>query len=252
MRIARFCVAACLVLAAVPAAAQDAAMRLPALAERMAKLQAQLGQGVLAERSRRALKQSMREFDASLRAAAAIAPNPEAKENYALLALLWHDYRSWVVKPPSKENARRLSDRAEEVTWVAAKGARMIHEPGRGGTGRLALDAAHAATLGQRVARLHLLRRWGLRDAGIERQLAGATEDLGATMERLRKVASNTPEIETQLRVASDQLSFLSQAVKDLEGGRGTARQVEFIAKAGDNIMESMARVARLYEGLPP
>lgn len=227
-------------------------MRLEALAERMAKLQAQLGQGVLAERSRRALKESMREFETSLRAATASAPNLEAKENYALLALLWQDYRAWVVKPPSKDNARRLAERAEEITWIASKGARMILEPGRKGTGRLALDAAHAATLAQRVARLHLLRRWGLRDAGIEKQLMAATEDLGATMEKLRKSPSNTPEVETELRVAGDQLSFLAQAVQDLEGGRGTARQMEFIAKAGDNIMESMTRVARMYEGIAP
>ncbi|MEP7262789.1 MAG: hypothetical protein ABI669_16380, partial [Usitatibacter sp.] len=104
----------------------------------------------------------------------------------------------------------------------------------------------------QRVARLHLLRRWGLRDAGIEKQLMAATEDLGATMEKLRKSPSNTPEVETELRVAGDQLSFLAQAVQDLEGGRGTARQMEFIAKAGDNIMESMTRVARMYEGIAP
>jgi len=113
----------------------------------------------------------------------------------------------------------------------------------------LALDAAHAATLSQRVARLHLLRRWGVRDASIDAQLARSSEALAATMEKLRKAPANTPEVDTELQVASDQLGFLLQAVKELEGGRGSVRQMEFVAKAGDNILDSMQRVARLYEG---
>ena len=52
--------------------------------------------------------------------------------------------------------------------------------------------------------------------------------------------------------MAEGQLGFLLQAAQDLEGGRGSLRQMEFIAKAGDNIFESMERVVRLYEGLAP
>lgn len=252
MRRARAGLVLWLALLALPAASQEASLRLETLAERMAKLQAQLGQGVLAERSRRALAESMREFDNALRAATLGTSNAEARENYALLALLWRDYRAWVLKPPSKENAKRLAERAEEVAYIAAKGARLAREPGRKGAGLLALDAAHAATLAQRVARLQLLRHWGLRDASLEKQLALATVDLGATMEKLRQAPLNTPELESELQVANDQLSFLVQAVKDLDGGRGSARQMEFIAKAGDNIMELMARVARTYEALAP
>ncbi len=242
--------AGCLALVALPAASQDPSLRLEALTERIAKLQAQLGQGVLAERSRRAQGEAMRDFEVALRAAAAGAPSAEARENYLLLGLLWQDYRGWALKPPSKENARRLADRAQELAWVAAKGARMAQEPGRKGTGRLALDAAHAATLSQRVARLHLIRRWGVRDASIDSQLGAATEGLRATLDKLRAATLNTPEVDAELQVAGDQLAFLLQAAKDMEGGRGTARQLEYIAKAGDNILESMQRVARLYEGL--
>jgi hypothetical protein len=194
----------------------------------------------------------VREFDGALRAVLARGGSPEVRDNYLLLGLLWQDYRGWALKPATRDNAKRLADRVEEVSWIAAKGARMISEPGRKGTGRLALDAAHAATLSQRVARLHLLRRWGLRDATLERQLDAASADLRATMEKLRRAASNTPEIDTELQVAEGQLGFLLQAAQELEGGRGNLRQMEFIAKAGDNIFESMERAVRLYEGLAP
>ena len=227
-------------------------MRLEALAERIAKLQAQLGQGVLAERSRRAMPEAVRDFDAALRAVAARSATQEIRDNYVLLRLLWQDYRGWALKPPSRDNAKRLADRAEEVSWIAAKGARLVLEPGRKGTGRLALDAAHAATLAQRVARLHLLRRWGLRDEGLATTLALSSADLRATIEKLRNSPHNTPEIDSELQVAEGQMGFLLQAAQELEGGRGSLRQMEFIAKAGDHILESMERVARLYEGLSP
>lgn len=252
MTLARACAAAFVALAAMAAGAQEPAMRLEGLAERIAKCQAQLGQGVLADRTRRALPEVVREFDTALRAVSARGGSPEVRDNYLLLGLLWQDYRAWALRPATRDNAKRLADRVEEVAWIAAKGARMVTEPGRRGTGRLALDAAHAATLSQRVARLHLLRRWGLRDASIERQLAASSTDLRATLEKLRAAAANTPEIDTELQVAEGQLGFLLQAAQELEGGRGSVRQMEFIAKAGDNIFESMERAVRLYEGLAP
>ena len=125
-------------------------------------------------------------------------------------------------------------------------------EPGRKGTGKLALDAAHAATLSQRVARLHLLRHWGVRDSSIDAQLKAASEDLQATMVKLRDAPLNTPEIDTELQVAEGQMGFLLQAAKELDGGRGSARQMEFIAKAGDHMLEATERAVRLYEGLSP
>ena len=82
--------------------------------------------------------------------------------------------------------------------------------------------------------------------------LEGASAELRATLERLRAAGANTPEIETELAVAAGQLQFLLQAAQELEGGRGSSKQLEFIAKAGDHILESMERAARLYEGLAP
>jgi hypothetical protein len=252
MRARAWLAAGLLTCVAIPALAQDPAMRLEALAERIAKFHAQLGQGVLAERSKRGLLDAVRDFDSGLRAVMARPANAEVRDNYLLLQILWQEYRGLALKAPNRDNAKKLADRVEEVAWIAAKGARLGVEPGRKGTGRLALDAAHAATLSQRVARLYLLRRWGVRDSSIDKQLDAASADLSATLEKLRDAQLNTPEVETELQVAEGQLGFLTQAAGELEGGRGNMRQMEFIAKTGDHIFESMERAARLYEGLAP
>lgn len=251
MKRARAALAA-LITCAATAWAQEPALRLEPLAERIAKLQAQIGQNVLAERSKRALPEAVREFDASLKSAAARATTADARDNYLLLRLLWQDLRPWTLKPATRDNAKRISDRVEEVAWVASKGVRMTIDPARKAGVGLAADATLVGTLAQRVARLHLLRHWGLRETSLKTTLDKGNEELRATLERLRKSPKNTPELETELEVATGQLQFLLQAAQELEGGRGSVRQMEFIAKSGDHILESMERAARLYEGLPP
>ena len=72
-------------LGAVPPSASE---RLAMLAERIGKSHLQVAQGVLADRSRRALRESVREFDALLPNVAHLANDPESRDNAVLLGLL--------------------------------------------------------------------------------------------------------------------------------------------------------------------
>ena len=249
MRARRAALAAALLAWALAAAAQDPAIRLEALTERIAKLHAQLGQDVLRERSKRALTETVRQFDAALRQAKARASGAEERDTYVLLGLLWTDYRAWALKPATRDHAKKLAERAEEVAWVAAKGARLKHAGGRGGTGPLVLEAAHAAMLSQRLARLYLLRRWDVKPESAERTAPAVESDLERTLERLRAAPANTPPIETELQAAHGQLAFLLKAGRELDSRRPDPRALEFAAKSADHLLESMERVAGLYEG---
>ena len=248
MNAARLALAIALLVAGV-AHAQDPAMRLEALTERIAKLHAQVGQGVLAERSKRALPEAVREFESSLRAVQVRPAGPEIQDNYLLLGLLWTEYRAWALKPATRDNAKKLAERAEEVAWVAGKGARLVHATGRKGTGALALEAAHAATLSQRLARLYLMRRWDVKAESSERAAPAVETELQRSLERLRAANQNTPEIDTELQAAQGQLAFLLQAGRELDTRRADMRSLEFAAKSADHLLESMERVVRLYEG---
>ena len=247
---------AALVLLAFPAAAETGlqasnALRLATLAERIAKLHAQVGQGILVERSRRALPEAMRDFDTTLRTVTARAPNTEIRESYVLLGLLWREYREWAHKAPTRESARKLRERCEEVVWVAAKGARLIQESSRDSQSGWALRAENAALLSQRIPKLYLWRRWEMRDEAIGRELRESEENLGRALEALATSPANTPETEAEVQAARNPLRFMADAGKQFDGGGPSvaARQVEFIAKAGDGIHEAMERAARLYEG---
>jgi hypothetical protein len=247
----RRALAALAFLATMPgvALAQDASMRLEMLAERIARLHAQTGQGVLPDRSRKALTGAVGDFDAGLKEVRSRATGAEVRDNYILLGLLWTEYRTWALKPATRDNAKKLAERAEEVAWVAAKGARLLHDSGRKGTGRLALDAAHAAMLSQRLGRLYLTQSWGVKEESAARDIPAVTGELHKVIGRLRGAAQNTPEIETELQAAEGQLGFLLQNGRELASRRPSPTAPEFIAKSADHFLESMERVVRLYEG---
>jgi hypothetical protein len=225
-----------------------AAMRLSTLTERIAKLHAQVGQGILPERSRKALHETILDFDATLRSVSAHASTAESRDNYALLALLWQDCRDWATRTPTRESARKLRPRAEEMVWVASKGAKMLQGEGRSPVSASAVRAEGAAMLAQRTAKLHLWSRWEIHDESLARELRESEENLRRALDFLRAAPGNMPAIADELQAAEIQMRFMEDAARALKAHDTTARHIEFIAKTGDHIQESMERVALLYE----
>jgi hypothetical protein len=224
------------------------AMHLSTLAERIAKLHAQVGQGILLERSRKALHEAIRDFDATLRIVSVRASTAECRDNYALLALQWQDYRDWATRTPSREGARKLRPRTEEMVWVAMKGARMLQADARTIATASAVRAEGAATLAQRIAKLYLWSRWEIHDEALDRELRESEDNLRRALDFLRTAPDDTPAVVDELQAADIQLRFMEDAARALKARDTSAQHIEFIAKTGDHIQESMERVAQLYE----
>jgi len=231
--------------AAAEGAQALAALRTATLTERALKLHAQVGQHVLEDRSRRALAASLRGFDAAVRAVGVPAGLGELHESAAILAILARQYHAWATRPPTRDNARALGDRAEEVAWEAAKVARLasVASP----PPPLAAKAEEAAALAHRVARLVLWQRWGIAGASAANELALAKAGLQADLEALRAAAGMTPEIDAELRLAENQAAFLFAAASGSDPAQAGVRQGEYVAKASDNTAESLERLAARY-----
>ena len=252
-----------LVPAAMPASAQqkaaprlefaqleNKATRLPMLAERITKLYLQVGQKLLGSRVSRSLAAAIGEFDAGLKELVAQAPTPEIKENYQLLELLWADFKAIAQKPPDVDNARALAELDEEVAWIAAKGATLIHDYAKAQANEFIRTAGDVRVIVQRIGKLYLLRGWGIHPGTIAGDLKAADADFRKAMARLADAPQNTPEIKAELQLAENQYVFLGQAAERLDTGKNATRELEFIAKTCDNILEVMDRAARLYEGV--
>jgi hypothetical protein len=223
-----------------------AALRIATLAERILKLQAQVGQGMAVERARRALRSAVREIDADASALRARHGAGELHENFALLAVLAHEYGAWALRPATRENAVQLGARAEEVAWVARQGARREAAGVPGAADAPVLVAARAAELAQRIPRLYLWQRWGLGSGATASAIALARVQLRSSLDALQRVASGVSGLDSELQLALNQASFLELAAREVSAGRERSRNLEVMARAGDNILESLERVERL------
>lgn len=216
------------------------------LGERIAKLHAQVGRGVMGARSRRALAAAAGEFERALREVSAGAGSPEIRDNYRLLRHLWDEYRAAALRPATPESARSLAERNEEVVWIAEKGARLLHAQHRSASTERVMAAGAARAAAQRIAKLHMQRGWALPAGASSRELRDADAQLPRDLAQL-KDASAPEEIDFELRVAESQLGLMRQAVERLARGDERALQLEHIAKTADHIAETMDRVAAFY-----
>lgn len=234
-----------------PAPSALQALRIEMLIERVAKLHAQAGEGILAGRSRREMNQALHELDAAI---SVLAPPPrerEAREAWAIMAILGAGYRDWALRPPTRESARRLRSRAEELAWVAAKLARGEAERSRGSARGSAVRALTAAVLAERIGKARLWIRWDLGDAPLERELREANENLHRLLATLREAPVQPDAAAEAIRDAQVQLGFLDDAQRELDGKSASARATEFVAKTSGHIAESMERAADAYDALP-
>jgi hypothetical protein len=224
----------------------NAASRLAMLAERMGKLNAQVGRDVLAVRSRRALAESSAEFERGLGEVTAVAVSAELRDNYRLLRLLWNEFRPLALQAPSPDAARRLGERTEEVAWIAAKGARILHEQAWSRAGELVMFAGSARAGAQRLGRLHLARGWALGSNAAAADIKRTEGDVVLALEELKPETRG--DASSSVQMAESQLGFLRQAVERLAQGKERPTQLEHIAKSTDYVADTMDRVAKDYE----
>ena len=229
----------------------NAASRLAMIAERVAKLHAQIGREVLVVRSRRALAEAGVMFERDLREATAGAgATADLRDNYRLLRLLWDEYRPAAMQAPTPEGHRKLAGRAEEVAWVAQKGARLLQEHAPSRAGELVHSAGVARAAAQRLGKLHLQRGWSAAAGAHAPELKRAEGEILLAIAQLKSARETGDEAGAALAMAEDQLMFLRQAVARLEAGRERATQLEHIAKSADHAAEAMDRAAKLYEAV--
>jgi hypothetical protein len=226
------------------------ALHVELLTERIAKLHAQAGQGILGGRSRRELSQSLRELDSAIASLTPPANARDLRESWALMTILAAGYRDWAQKPPTRESAKRLRARAEELAWVAAKLARGESDRSRGTARGSAVRAITAAMLAERVAKARLWMRWDLGDAPLERELRESNENLHRLLATLHEAPVQPDEATEAIRDAEVQLKFMDDAQRELDARRSSPRATEFVAKASDHIAESMERAAAAYDAV--
>ena len=224
--------------------------RMRMLSQRMAKVYCQVGQNVLADKSRRILDASTKLYQEHLDELKAFAPSADIQATYAELEAIWRRYRKLLAGAPSLANARLIAQINEDALRLAHQGTIQLERASGSSVGRLINISGRQRMLSQRMAKFYTFKQWGVGAPDMDRQAQRAKRDFLEAMEVLAHAPENTDKIASELSLAQTQWIFFDQALQRQSIGDKDPTYAANVATTSERILEVMDRVTNLYAQL--
>lgn len=214
------------------------------LSQRIVKAYAQVGQDVLPELSRTQLKDSVALFDEQLAELKTLARDDALKAALAEVETRWQPVRAVASGPVDRLGIERLVAADNDLLAAADNVTLILRE--RVGTpqSRLVNVAGRQRMVSQRVAKLYMLKAWGITSLRFEEEMRQSIAEFADALAVLRQSGANTPEIDRELESVAVQWEWFTAAL-ELEGAFSYRL---LIADASESILRSMEVITGLYE----
>jgi len=241
------------------ASAINKAGRQRMLSQRIVKFYCQIGQNVRLDKSQQQLQESIELFDSQLQEIKQFSPTQGTRSAVAKMDAAWGPFKAIAAKTPTKENARKLIGMSEQLLKAAHETTVQLQDYAGTPTGRLVNISGHQRMLSQRVAKLYMLKRWGLATPEMASELWQARNEFNGAMLELAAAPENTPKIKQELGLAKMQWDYLENALsqenEDSVNAVNAVMGVNFafslnVATTSERILDGMDKVTSLYEKL--
>lgn len=224
----------------------DQVGRLRMLSQRIVKAYCQIGLAIRTDEASRQLGEALEHFDSAVVQVQLLAAPAAADEAIGRLEEAWRPFRSLAAGPVSPERAARLQSQSERVLEAADGIVLRLKERSRRAENRLVNLAGRQRMLTQRLAKLHLLRAYGLDSPDLRAQSLAARKEFYAALATLQGAPENTADIAHELQAVAIQWEWLRHAL----AVRGANAYAHGVAEASERILERMERVTALYAAL--
>jgi len=227
-------------------AAIDAAGRQRMLTQRIVKAYCQVGMRVTPEVSKAQLDAAVRRFDRQLLDLANVVPNAESRDALARLRLQWRDFRRLAIGAVSRDGARRLAAQSDGVLQAAHQLVLLLQDAAGTPQARLVNLAGRQRMLSQRLAKLYMLRAYGVDTPSLRDELESTRNEFEGALASLRAAPENTGAIELELDAVALQWEWFKNAL----ALQGTDSYVLVVGDASESILNSMDLITAKYAAL--
>jgi hypothetical protein len=224
----------------------DAAGRQRMLTQRIVKAYCQVGMRVTPEVSKAQLDAAVRRFDRQLLDLAKVVPNAESRDALARLRMQWRDFRRLAIGPVSRAGARRLAAQSDGVLQAAHQLVLLLQDAAGTPQARLVNLAGRQRMLSQRLAKLYMLRAYGVDTPSLRDELESTRNEFEGALASLRAAPENTGAIELELDAVALQWEWFKNAL----ALQGTDSYVLVVGDASESILNSMDLITARYAAL--
>lgn len=217
------------------------------LSQRMAKAYFQMGLNVDAERSRAVMDSSVALFDRQLVELKNYAPTPEIRETYQKLERAWLAYKDVLIgSTASQANGKKVLELSDEVLALAQQGTVQLEQHARSTSARLVNVAGRQRMLSQRLAKFYQAAAWNVGGTQASSEAERTRKEFEEGLQELSGASVNTPAINAELKLLSQQWYFFESALKQRTN---TDRNLQLnVATTSERILQLTENIAGLYE----
>ncbi|TXH83085.1 type IV pili methyl-accepting chemotaxis transducer N-terminal domain-containing protein [Thauera aminoaromatica] len=221
--------------------------RLRMLSQRGAKAWLLLVLGVLPDRSKSILAQSLASFEQILGELKTLQPGDDIRGLAQALEQDWRVYRPQLAD--LRADPKAVWAHSESVLAAAQK-LTVAYEKAAGTSGgQLVNLSGRQRMLSQRMAKAYLFRQMGVNAAEAGSMLDTAMKEFAKAHEQLKAAAQSTAQIKSELALVEQQWFFFQNALQ-LRAPADRVKAASDVATTSERILEQMDLVVALYERL--
>lgn len=227
-------------------AAIDSAGRQRMLTQRIVKAYCQIGLQVTPEVSSQQLADALRRFETQLDALARVAPDAATRRALRRVVTAWAPFKRVAAGRVTRDAARRLVMLDETVLRAAHDVVLALQAAAATPQAKLVNIAGRQRMLSQRLAKLYMLRAWGVETPDLRDQMDAAGHEFEGALATLRAAPENTPAIAGELEAVDLQWEWFKGAIEQ----QGAVNYALVVADASESILSSMDLVTGMYAEL--
>lgn len=220
------------------------------LSQRVVKLYAQLGLGLMPDASMAALNTAAMQAQGNLVALRSLAVPQPVREALAQVEATWNTLRDQVATAPLREDASKVSSLADTMLAQAENLTQLLEASLGTGMGTPVNLAGRQRMLSQRMAKCYMLHCWSATDARERERLGRSCQEFTQGLGTLRTLEKNTTDILSRIDMLELQWGFMNAAFKPEKMGNYNPANARNVAVASDNVLRIADELTGLYEAL--